>query len=52
MKYNNTKYRYKVSKEDARIIMIWEEHRIICRLNMIIFFLVPELIQKQVKKVI
>ena len=30
--------------------MIWEEYRIICRLNMIIFFLVSELIQKQVKK--
>ena len=34
------------------MIMIWEEYRIICRLNIIIFFLVSELIQKQVKKFI
>ena len=32
--------------------MIWEEYRIIRQLNMIIFFLVSELIQKQVKKFI
>ena len=33
--------------------MIWEEYRlIICQLNIIIFFLVSELIQKQVKKFI
>ena len=41
-------------KGDAWIIMIWEEYRlkIICQLNIIIFFLVSELIQKQVKKFI
>ena len=39
-------------KGDARIIMIWEEYRLICQLNIIIFFLVSELIQKQVKKFI
>ena len=33
--------------------MIWEEYRlIICQLNIIIFFLVSELIQKQMKKFI
>ena len=32
--------------------MIWEEYRIICQLNIIIFFLVSELIQRQVKKFI
>ena len=39
-------------KGDPRIVMIWEEYRIICQLNITKFFLVSELIQKQVKKFI
>ena len=42
MEDNDTK-----RKGDARIIMIWEEYRIICQLNIIIFFLVSELIQNK-----